>query len=170
MFKACAKWSALDEKGEIRVRKGFFKSALPSSALPSVVLPIVLALLGLCLGSPVTAFARNSGGDAAQANAALQGTALPSVALNALPRQALATYQLIRQGGPFPQEKDGVVFFNRERILPQRARGYYHEYTVATPGVSGRGGKRIVCGGNRVAPEVCFYTADHYASFRMIAP
>ena len=96
--------------------------------------------------------------------------ALATVALNALPQQAVETYHLIHQGGPFPQEKDGVVFFNRERILPQRARGYYLEYTVRTPSVAGRGGKRIVCGGKPVTPQVCFYTADHYASFRRIVP
>ena len=105
-----------------------------------------------------------------RANDDLATDNLTSVALTTLPRQAIETYQLIHQGGPFPQEKDGVVFFNRERILPQRARGYYLEYTVRTPGVAGRGGKRIVCGGKPVTPQVCFYTADHYASFRRIVP
>lgn len=83
-----------------------------------------------------------------------------------LPAQGRATYALIRQGGPFPYEKDGTVFGNRERILPPHKRGYYREYTVATAGVRHRGARRIVCGGKPVAPDVCYYTADHYNSFR----
>lgn len=86
-----------------------------------------------------------------------------------LPPQGKATYQKILRGGPFPYEKDGTVFGNRERLLPQRQRGYYREYTVATPGARNRGAKRIVCGGLQPAvPDGCYYTADHYASFRRI--
>jgi len=85
-----------------------------------------------------------------------------------LPSQGRATYELIRQGGPFPYGKDGAVFGNRERSLPTEKRGYYREYTVATPGSRDRGARRIVCGGPPRAPRACFYTADHYASFRMI--
>jgi ribonuclease T1 len=87
-----------------------------------------------------------------------------------LPRQGVETYQLIRQGGPFPYDKDGVVFGNRERLLPGQKRGYYLEYTVKTPGSRDRGARRIVCGGQPKTPDVCFYTADHYASFRQIVP
>ena len=76
---------------------------------------------------------------------------------------------LIEQGGPFKHEKDGVVFGNRERLLPGKPRGYYREYTVRTPGVSSRGARRIVCGGEPPAkPEACYYTEDHYASFRRV--
>jgi ribonuclease T1 len=96
--------------------------------------------------------------------------ALATVAVAELPRQGAQTYQLIHQGGPFAQQKDGVVFGNRERLLPARTRGYYHEYTVKTPGSRDRGTRRIVCGGQAVAPEVCYYSADHYASFRKIVP
>jgi ribonuclease T1 len=85
-----------------------------------------------------------------------------------LPRQGRDTYELIRQGGPFPNDKDGVVFGNRERMLPAEKRGYYREYTVATPGSRDRGARRIVCGGPARAPHACYYTADHYASFRKI--
>ena len=89
--------------------------------------------------------------------------------LAALPPQARQTEQLIRSGGPFPYAKDGAVFGNRERQLPQHSRGYYREYTVATPGARDRGARRIVCGGrSATAPEACFYTADHYASFKRI--
>ena len=84
--------------------------------------------------------------------------------------QGSQTYGLIRQGGPFPHEKDGVVFGNRERLLPPHQRGYYREYTVRTPGVSHRGTRRIVCGGQPKTPDACYYTADHYASFRRIVP
>jgi len=93
-----------------------------------------------------------------------------TVALNALPAQGVETYQLIRQGGPFPYEKDGVVFGNRERLLPKAKRGYYREYTVKTPGSRDRGARRMVCGGPAKTPDACYYTADHYASFRKIVP
>jgi ribonuclease T1 len=93
-----------------------------------------------------------------------------SVALNQLPPQGIETYQLIRQGGPFPYEKDGTVFGNRERLLPAAKRGYYREYTVKTPRSRNRGARRIVCGGETTAPDACYYTADHYASFRKIVP
>lgn len=85
-----------------------------------------------------------------------------------LPRQGRETYELIRQGGPFPYDKDGSVFGNRERLLPSERRGFYREYTVATPGSRDRGARRIVCGGPKRAPHTCYYTADHYASFRKI--
>lgn len=86
-----------------------------------------------------------------------------------LPLQGRETYSLIQQGGPFPYEKDGTVFGNRERQLPGKARGYYREYTVKTPGVRHRGARRIVCGGQPRQPDACYYTSDHYASFRRIA-
>lgn len=93
----------------------------------------------------------------------------PTVALSELPPQARHVEALIRRGGPFPFSKDGSVFFNREGQLPRHARGYYREYTVATPGARDRGARRIVCGGRQPAvPDACFYTADHYASFRRI--
>ena len=85
----------------------------------------------------------------------------------AAPR-ADATYALIREGGPFPYDKDGTVFGNRERLLPAHKRGYYREYTVRTPGSRNRGARRIVCGGKPRMPDACYYTSDHYASFREI--
>lgn len=85
-----------------------------------------------------------------------------------MPRQAQETYGLIRAGGPFPHDKDGTVFGNRERLLPTEKRGYYREYTVRTPGSRDRGARRIVCGGPPRVPHACYYTADHYASFRKI--
>jgi ribonuclease T1 len=95
--------------------------------------------------------------------------AVTPVPLASLPSQAQTTYQLILNGGPFPYSKDGVVFGNREKQLPAQARGYYREYTVKTPGARNRGARRIVCGGKPpTQPEACFYTDDHYASFRRI--
>ena len=94
-----------------------------------------------------------------------------SIALTDLPVQGQRTYQAILDGGPFRYDKDGTVFGNRERILPAARRGHYREYTVPTPGARNRGARRIVCGGEqRAAPKACWYTADHYASFRRIAP
>ena len=96
--------------------------------------------------------------------------AFDSVALQALPAEAQHTQRLILAGGPFPYQKDGTVFGNRERLLPRRERGFYREYTVRTPGERDRGARRIICGGREpTKPEACFYTADHYASFRRIA-
>ena len=90
------------------------------------------------------------------------------VAVAKLPREVLEVLALIRTGGPFAYERDGVTFGNRERLLPAQRRGFYHEYTVATPGASNRGARRIICGGPQRTPEVCYYTDDHYASFRRI--
>ncbi len=94
--------------------------------------------------------------------------ALPEITLAGLPAQGRETLVLIRAGGPFKHERDGVVFGNRERILPAKPRGHYHEYTVRTPGERSRGARRIVCGGPKTAPDVCYYTADHYQSFARI--
>lgn len=86
----------------------------------------------------------------------------PSLAF--LPAEAHATLALIDRGGPFPHRQDGSVFQNRERLLPQRPRGHYREYTVDTPGLDHRGARRIVTGGD--PPAEWYWTADHYRSFR----
>ena len=112
------------------------------------------------------------GGNLAQAKGPVDASgSLGSVALSVLPPEAQQTQRLIHAGGPFPSSRDGVVFGNYERVLPRRERGFYREYTVPTPGAHDRGARRIVCGGKRPAqPDACFYTADHYASFKVIAP
>lgn len=110
--------------------------------------------------SPVAGHARNS---------PPTGGSIPPIALAELPPQGRETYALIHNGGPFPYDKDGTVFGNRERLLPAQKRGYYREYTVRTPGSRNRGARRIVCGGMQVRmPDACYYTSDHYASFREI--
>jgi guanyl-specific ribonuclease Sa len=81
-----------------------------------------------------------------------------------LPPEAGDTITLIQRGGPFPHRQDNSVFGNRERRLPDRPRGYYHEYTVETPGSRDRGARRIITGGT--PPEIWYYTDDHYESFK----
>ena len=85
-------------------------------------------------------------------------------ALDFLPAEAHATLALIDRGGPYPYRQDGTTFQNRERLLPQRARGHYREFTVDTPGLGHRGARRIVTGGD--PPSEWYYTDDHYGSFR----
>ena len=98
-------------------------------------------------------------------------TGLDYVNVAQLPREGQQLLTLIGKGGPFRYSKDGVIFGNREGVLPQQARGYYREYTVRTPGESDRGARRVVCGGQPVTNTAeCYYTADHYASFRRIRP
>ncbi len=100
-----------------------------------------------------------------------QAPSLAVVGLAGLPTQAQEAHRLVLKGGPFPYPKDGISFGNREQQLPRKSRGYYREYTVKTPGSHDRGARRIVCGGELpTKPEVCYYTDDHYASFRQIAP
>jgi len=116
----------------------------------------VVALLGFALVAASSANARENAADRSE------------IALAKLPAEARDVLLLIRAGGPFPYERDGVTFGNRERLLPAQRRGYYHEYTVTTPGAKNRGARRIICGGSRRTPDVCYYTDDHYASFRRI--
>ena len=87
------------------------------------------------------------------------------VEINDLPSEARATLQLIKTGGPFPYEKDGAVFHNYEELLPERPDGYYHEFTVTTPGSKDRGARRIISG----LKGEYYYTGDHYSSFSLIS-
>ena len=105
------------------------------------------------------------------ANASARGTCAvgQSITVAQLPPQGRDTLALIATGGPFPHGRDGVIFGNREKALPKAPRGYYHEYTVRTPGARNRGARRIVCGGDQRATEPCYYSDDHYQSFKCIA-
>lgn len=87
-----------------------------------------------------------------------------------LPIEARITLARIRDSGPFPYQRDGVAFGNREGMLPPQARGYYREYTVRTPGSRSRGGRRIICGGDPATLAECYYSDDHYQSFKSIRP
>jgi ribonuclease T1 len=91
---------------------------------------------------------------------------IPAIQIHELPAEARQTLALIRRGGPFPFRRDGVVFQNREHRLPAQAAGYYHEFTVPTPGQRDRGPRRIISG----SPDEYYYTADHYRSFSRIQP
>jgi ribonuclease T1 len=94
---------------------------------------------------------------------AKRSPAIGTISAQDLPREARETLALIKKGGPFPYSKDGTIFGNREKLLPQKQRGFYKEYTVKTPGAKNRGARRIVSGGG-----VHYYTDDHYASFKRI--
>jgi ribonuclease T1 len=86
------------------------------------------------------------------------------VSVSDLPPEARSTVALIRKGGPFPYLRDGVTFGNREKLLPQRERGWYREYTVKTPGARDRGARRIIAGRD----GTLYYSDDHYRSFKRI--
>lgn len=100
------------------------------------------------------------------------GTAAPHATLPSasaplppfLPPEAADTLARIAHGGPFEHRQDGIVFNNREGRLPAMPDGYYHEYTVDTPGLDYRGARRIITGGT--PPRVYYYTDDHYRTFR----
>ena len=119
---------------------------------------LFVGLTALSLFAGPTSFAQNKACTLSQ-----------SISVRDLPKQGQDTLTLIKVGGPFASERDGIPFGNRERILPKEKRGYYREYTVRTPGVKNRGARRIVCGGNLVSPDRCYYTEDHYQSFKCIA-
>lgn len=89
------------------------------------------------------------------------GKAPATVHLAGLPEEAKQTLARIKQGGPYPYARDGIVFYNRENRLPAKPRGYYHEYTVPTPGARDRGARRLIAGR---AGEY-YYSPDHYRSF-----
>jgi ribonuclease T1 len=101
-----------------------------------------------------------STGVAAEVRDARPAFALPDF----LPAEASDTVALIVRGGPYPHHQDGTVFGNREGRLPSQPRGYYHEYTVETPGLDHRGARRIITGGQ--PPVAWYYTDDHYETFR----
>lgn len=90
------------------------------------------------------------------------------IAVGNLPPEAQQTLVLIKQGGPYPYAKDGVVFGNYEGVLPRQKRGYYHEFTVKTPKARNRGARRIIAGGNPQTSGEYYYTKDHYQTFQRI--
>ncbi|MFJ5178051.1 ribonuclease domain-containing protein [Streptomyces griseoviridis] len=129
--------------------------------VPRVLLCLLVLLTG-CSTAPATGSApsRSAGAPAAPSWAA----GLTTVRAAALPAEARRTLTLIDRGGPYPYARDGTVFGNHEGLLPRASRGYYHEYTVPTPGSRDRGARRLVTGDEG---EV-YYTDDHYDSFRAV--
>ncbi|UNO38966.1 ribonuclease domain-containing protein [Streptomyces sp. MST-110588] len=138
------------------------------------VLPGVLAALLSCLLVLLTGCSHSGGGTGGTRTGGTSGKqaagapdwtrGMPTVPAGRLPAQARETLRLIDAGGPFPYPKDGVVFGNRERRLPAHRRGYYHEYTVPTPGSKDRGARRLVTGDGRET----FYSEDHYRTFKAV--
>jgi ribonuclease T1 len=96
------------------------------------------------------------------------GSPIADVPISNLPPEVAQTLKLIKQRGPYPYAKDGVVFGNYEGVLPGRKRGYYHEFTVITPHARNRGARRIITGGNPQTSGEYFYTGDHYRTFQRI--
>jgi ribonuclease T1 len=133
---------------EISPAKKYFFYALP--------LLLMLVFSAFSFWTPVPLVQARSN----HADAAVDAT----ITLTELPSEARATLQLIKQAGPFPYSRDGLVFKNFEQILPKQARGYYREYTVQTPGAHNRGARRIVCG----TLSECYYSSDHYRTFKRI--
>ncbi len=119
-----------------------------------LVLPVLFSIVSTLFAGPVFADSHNPYND----------KYLHEISVSNLPVEAKETLRLINKGGPFPYKRDGVVFGNYEKRLPLKQRGYYHEYTVKTPGARNRGARRIVCG----LPTECYYTADHYETFQLI--
>ncbi|MER6385059.1 ribonuclease domain-containing protein [Streptomyces sp. NPDC001250] len=111
-------------------------------------------LSALVVGGTVSATTANAAADS-----------VGSICYSALPSQAHDTLNLIAQGGPYPYSQDGTVFTNKEGVLPSQASGYYHEYTVITPGSPTRGARRIVTGEES---QEDYYTSDHYATFNLV--
>ncbi|MFF8033785.1 MULTISPECIES: ribonuclease domain-containing protein [unclassified Streptomyces] len=119
----------------------------------------------LLLGGTVSATTAHAAAPAAGPVASASVPAVGDICYSDLPPEAHDTLDLIGRGGPYPFEQDGTVFQNREGLLPGRSSGYYHEYTVITPGSPTRGARRIVTGEEY---QEDYYTADHYASFDLV--
>lgn len=107
-----------------------------------------------------------SGAGAARSGSsqASRGDTLATISVDDLPQQARQTVARIDAGGPFPYSRDGIVFSNREHVLPKQARGWYHEYTVKTPGENDRGARRLVKGQD----GAIYYSDDHYRTFKRV--
>ncbi|QQC94058.1 ribonuclease [Streptomyces alfalfae] len=136
-----------------------------SHANPPRILGASALATALLIGGPVTATASAAATAPAAHSAPYSAAAVGDICLSALPSEAHDTLDLIEAGGPYPFPQDGTVFQNREGELPRQSSGYYHEYTVITPGSDDRGARRIVTGEKS---QEDYYTADHYASFDLV--
>ena len=145
------------------MRVGRARSAL-------VVVGAVLAVVAVLLFGGLLSGGAPAHPSSPANNSGPRSSGLASCALSGLPKQADDTVEEIFAGGPFRYRQDGVIFDNRERRLPREPHGYYHEYTVPTPGSPDRGARRVIAGGGtRGAPEVLYYTGNHYASFCLVS-
>ncbi|MET7928132.1 ribonuclease [Streptomyces sp. NPDC005349] len=129
--------------------------------IPPRIASVTALAAALLIGGPVLA----GSATAAPAPVTYSVTAVGDICYSALPPQAHDTLDLIEQGGPYPYDQDGTVFQNREGVLPSQSTGYYHEYTVITPGSPTRGARRIVTGEQS---QEDYYTGDHYATFDLV--
>ncbi len=125
---------------------------------------LLMVLLATVAGAVAIGAYAAAPADQVPASSSTPESGLPTIAVGELPGQARETLALIDRGGPYPYDQDNTIFGNNERLLPQRQRGYYREYTVVTPGASSRGTRRLVVG----ADGDVYYTADHYESFRQV--
>lgn len=133
-------------------------------ALGALFLCVALAAGATACGGGTSQPAAPAGTGASAAPAPSWAKGMATVRADALPPQAREVLALIDKGGPYPYRQDGTVFGNFEKALPQRKRGYYHEYTVKTPGERDRGARRIVTGGS----GEFYYTDDHYETFKAV--
>lgn len=133
--------------------------------IPPRIVSITALAAALLVGGPVAASASAVPDHHAPTSTAYSITAVGDICYSALPAQAHDTLDLIEAGGPYPYPQDGTVFQNREGILPSQGSGYYHEYTVKTPGSPDRGARRVVTGEEN---QEDYYTADHYESFDLV--
>jgi ribonuclease T1 len=133
--------------------------------IPPRIVSVTALAAALLIGGPVAASASAAAPAPAPASTAYSIAAVGDICYSALPAQAHDTLDLIEAGGPYPYPQDGTVFQNREGVLPSQGSGYYHEYTVVTPGSPDRGARRIVTGDKS---QEDYYTADHYASFDLV--
>lgn len=130
---------------------------------------VVLVVVGWFVRTQVVDNETSPAGSPASASTGVPGadSGLPVRSLSSLPAEAASTWRLVRRGGPFRYPRDdGAVFENREKVLPGKGSGYYHEYTVPTPGSADRGVRRLVTGAGREL----YYTGDHYRSFVVVDP
>lgn len=134
--------------------------------IPPRIVSVTALAAALLVGGPVAVSANAAPASAPAATSVPYSiTAVGDICYSALPSQAHDTLDLIKAGGPYPYPQDGTVFQNREGILPSQSAGYYHEYTVKTPGSPDRGARRIVTGEEN---QEDYYTADHYESFDLV--
>lgn len=119
----------------------------------------------LLIGGPAAAATPTTAAHPAIASASVYEDAVGSICYGKLPSEAHDTITLIDKGGPFPYPRDGIVFSNREDVLPEQSAGYYHEYTVKTPGAPNCGTRRVITGEQQ---HEDYYTADHYQTFSRV--